>query len=722
MSTNRHINKICVAAIVISLVLTLLFMGGASLGVVSAGSGSIMGYEERLFDTSSVHTIDIVMDDWDSFIETCENEEYSPCAVVIDGESYRNIGIRAKGNTSLSSVRSLGSRRYSFKLEFDHYENGKSYHGLDKLSLNNLIQDNTMMKDYLVYRMMGDFSVDSPLCSYVYITVNGEDWGLYLAVEGVEDGFLQRNYGSDSGELYKPDSMSFGGGRGNGREFNFDDFDFDDMDSWDMPQGGSMPEVPDDVAFPDGGFPTPPDGNIPQDGNMWQSGNITQGGGMPPDENIAQGSWDGGNGSTETDQSAGGSMTQINPDGGGSFAGADQSMGGSMPQPSENSGNGPMGAGKSMGGSMPQMPGGFGGMGSDDVKLKYIDDDPDSYSNIFNNAKTKITDTDRQRLIAALRNLSEYADLENTVDTDEVLRYFVVHNFVCNGDSYTGAMIHNYYLHEQDGQLSMIPWDYNLAFGTFEGGDAGSSVNASIDSPVSGGNVDDRPMLGWIFSDESYTERYHELFSEFTERWFSQGQLAQLIEETQTLLQPFLEKDPTKFCTVEEFDTGVQTLEKFVTLRAEAVNRQLSGDASEVDAAGLNTSDMGSMGGTMGGGFGGRNDRDFMPDKSGPDSNGESFDEDRHNSESRESSERSERSSENSRNSEISGTPSIKPGEDGRGGFQGFPDMQAGGMSPWGNISPDAAGGNGTNSALLLFGISIILLFAGLFVAIRVRH
>ncbi|MCI9143753.1 MAG: spore coat protein CotH, partial [Lachnospiraceae bacterium] len=122
MSTNRHINKICVAAIVISLVLTLLFMGGASLGVVSAGSGSIMGYEERLFDTSSVHTIDIVMDDWDSFIETCENEEYSPCAVVIDGESYRNIGIRAKGNTSLSSVRSLGSRRYSFKLEFDHYE------------------------------------------------------------------------------------------------------------------------------------------------------------------------------------------------------------------------------------------------------------------------------------------------------------------------------------------------------------------------------------------------------------------------------------------------------------------------------------------------------------------------------------------------------------------------------------------------------------------------
>ena len=110
------------------------------------------------------------MDDWDSFIESCEDEAYSACAVVIDGESYKNVAIRAKGNTSLSSVRQLGSQRYSFKIEFDHYDSGKTYHGLDKLCLNNLIQDNTMMKDYLVYQLMGQFGVASPLCSFVYIT------------------------------------------------------------------------------------------------------------------------------------------------------------------------------------------------------------------------------------------------------------------------------------------------------------------------------------------------------------------------------------------------------------------------------------------------------------------------------------------------------------------------------------------------------------------------
>ena len=67
----------------------------------------MMGYENRLFDTSEVHTVDIVMEDWEEFLEVCENEEYSACSVVIDGEAYKNVGLRAKGNTSLSSVSSL---------------------------------------------------------------------------------------------------------------------------------------------------------------------------------------------------------------------------------------------------------------------------------------------------------------------------------------------------------------------------------------------------------------------------------------------------------------------------------------------------------------------------------------------------------------------------------------------------------------------------------------
>ena len=103
MSTSRHFNKICIAVVAIMLVLTILFMCGKSLGIPTAEK--TVKYENTIFDTSYVHKIDIVMDDWDSFIENCENEEYTSCTVVVDGDKHSNIAIRAKGNTSLSSVK-----------------------------------------------------------------------------------------------------------------------------------------------------------------------------------------------------------------------------------------------------------------------------------------------------------------------------------------------------------------------------------------------------------------------------------------------------------------------------------------------------------------------------------------------------------------------------------------------------------------------------------------
>ena len=45
----------------------------------------LRGYKDRLFSLSRVHTIDIVSDGWEEFISTCENEEYTDCAVIIDG-------------------------------------------------------------------------------------------------------------------------------------------------------------------------------------------------------------------------------------------------------------------------------------------------------------------------------------------------------------------------------------------------------------------------------------------------------------------------------------------------------------------------------------------------------------------------------------------------------------------------------------------------------------
>ena len=520
MSTHKNFDKICCVVLALTVIITVLFINGESLGIKKASS--VMGYEEKLFDASYVHTVNIIMDDWDDFISNCTSEEYYTCTVVIDNEAYKNVAIRGKGNTSLTQVASYGNNRYSFKIEFDHYDSSKTYYGLDKLCLNNIIQDNTYMKDFLVYQMMNFAGVASPLCSYVYITVNGEDWGLYLAVEGIEESFLQRNYGKSYGELYKPDSMSMGGGKGNGKDFDQDDFSPEANESAEpsqqfsnSTQANSPPEMP--------------DGDFTADGN-------------PPDNKAD------GNG-----QNGGGNMNASN-----------------------------------------------------DVLLKYIDDDYDSYQNIFDNAKTDITDDDKDRLISSLKALSSGENTGSAVNVSEVISYFAVHNFVLNFDSYTGSMVHNYYLYENDGQMQMIPWDYNLAFGGFQSsGDAASLVNYPIDTPVSGGSVEDRPMLAWIFASEEYTEQYHEALEKFINEYFDSGYFENMIDSVISMISPYVEKDPTKFCTYEQFQTGAQTLKEFCLLRSESISGQLSGTIGStsdtqsadtlIDTGDLKISDMGSM-------------------------------------------------------------------------------------------------------------------------------
>ena len=547
------------------------------------GDGSHeIGYESLLFDQSRVHTIEITADNWDEVIANATAEEYRECTIVIDGENLGKVGIRAKGNTSLSSVATLGSTRYSFKVEFSHYVKGKKYHGLDKLSLNNLIQDATMMKDYLAYSLMNKMGVPSSLCSYVQITVNGEPWGLYLAVEGVEEAFLERN-GMTKGELYKPDSMSFGGGRGNGRDFDLENF----REKEESPDSSETTEQ--DTGSQDGAmifnpadnpFGSPPGG---------MAGNMPDG------------------------------MPQM-PEGGFSFPG-----GGFSGTPGSGD------ASADQAGNFPQQPGGdfgdfggFGGfnfgMGSDDVKLVYTDDDPDSYSNIFNNAKTNISNGDKTRLIASLKKLSEGEDLDSVVNKDEVITYLAVHNFLCNDDSYTGMMVHNYYLYEEKGKLTILPWDYNLAFGGFSASqDATSTVNSPIDSPVSSGTTDSRPLISWIFSDEESLAAYHEAYDRFISECVESGWLEAEITRVHDMISPYVESDPSAFYTAEEFEKAIDTLRTFCAKRAKSIRGQLEGtipsttqaqradSSSLIDAGEISPADMGKMdtGNNQGGGPGG---------------------------------------------------------------------------------------------------------------------
>ena len=592
------------------------------------GDGShAVGYEGLLFDQSRVHTIDIAMENWDDFIQNATAEEYTECSITVDGEKFNNVAIRGKGNTSLSSVASMNSTRYSFKVEFDHFVKGMTYHGLDKLSLNNLIQDATMMKDYLAYTLMGRMDVPAPLCSYVQINVNGEPWGLYLAVEGVEDGFMDRN-GMTKGELYKPDSLGFGGGRGNGRDFDMEKFREKDesTEGTETPEAGAT-FAPDDNGASFGGSSGAPAG-----------GNATQGGGNPSDGGTAQqGQAPQGQMPTgDFSPSDGGTAQQGQAPQGQMPAGDFSPSDGGSAQTAPDASAQPAEGGQQPGfGDAPQggPGGGFGGfnfgMGNDDVKLIYSDDDPESYSNIFNNAKTKINKKDEARLIESLRKLNAKEDLDAVVNKDEVIRYLAVHDFLRNDDSYTGMMVHNYYLYEEKGKLSIIPWDYNLGFGGFSAGsDATSTVNSPIDSPVSGGTVESRPLIAWIFSDESALEAYHEAYDRFIAENIESGWLAEEITRVQEMITPYLEKDASAFFDMEAFEKAVSTLQTFCKKRGESVRGQLDGSipstsqeqrsrSALIDASDISTADMGSMNSGAGGGQGPGGMPDFSNQQGG---------------------------------------------------------------------------------------------------------
>lgn len=457
-----------------------------------------LSYENKLFDTSYVHTINVEIadDDWEDLKANPTQKTKYQADITIDGETINDVSFSTKGNTSLSSVSSdSDSDRYSFKVNFGKYVENQTYYGLNKLNLNNIYADATYMKEYVSYKIFDEAGVDSPLVSYVDIQINGEEFGLYLAIEDISESYLNRTNDGE-GELYKPETSSLanmGGGKGN-------------------------MQPPSDMKMPDG-MERPNDMQAPD--NADSSENMER----PNDMKMP-----GGNGFPNGD------------------------------------------------------------MFSDDngASLKYTDDEVSSYSDIFDNTITNSDEDDWNKVIAALKSLSE-DDAESAVDTDEVIRYFAAHNFVLNYDSYTGNMLHNYFLYENDGKLSLLPWDYNLAFGTFSGGgemengeNATALINTGIDSPLSGADEADRPFWEFIASDEDYLEQYHKVYDELISSFFESGKFESELERVYNMIRPYVEKDTSAFYTVDEFDDAYETLNKFCLLRAESIRKQLSGELASI--------------------------------------------------------------------------------------------------------------------------------------------
>ncbi|MDM5287281.1 CotH kinase family protein [Peribacillus frigoritolerans] len=434
-------------------------------------------YTESVFDQSKVTTVDITLadEDLDSILDNPSEKEIVNADVTIDGETVKNVGFRTKGNLSLNSVVQMGdSDRYSWKIDFDYYQEDQDLHGLKKLALNNNYSDPTYMREYLSYELMDKMGIATPGHSYMYVTINGKEWGLYLGVEAIEETFLNTNFTDGTGDLYYPD-----------------------------------------------------------------------------------------------------------------------------------------------------------GTGSD---LKWISEDIGDYTGL--NLKTN-DNSDQSAMIKLLDSINNGGNLEEVLDVDEMLRYFAANTALVNLDHYQGDKKHNYYLYEENGVFSILPWDYNMSFGGYSGGGgrrAGASdqetadqndgtaaegndddtkqddkellggapnmngggmmdmssnfmnesnINFSITEPVSGTALEERPLLNALLSNDEYREKYYDYLNDIATDFFAEENMTAMTTEISTLITPYVKKDPTKFYTMDEYTeatSGEETLVDFAVQRAESILAQLSGD------------------------------------------------------------------------------------------------------------------------------------------------
>ena len=555
-----------------------------SVSFLPVGLAEEAAYAQTLFDQSNPIIIDIQMDSeaWNNMIATASEEEYSACNLVVNGVLYENVAIRPKGNSSLSSVTSRGSERYSWRVKFDKYEKKRTCDGLDVLILNNGFKDPGELREAIAYDMYAYLGADASLYNYAIVYHNGEYFGTYLALEGVDKSFAKRVYGDDYGKLYKPE-LNNGADRID-REQDGDDND----DGFGASFGGSF-----------GGQAGGSQNAAPDTQTQNNGGDFGASSGAPA--------------ATGEQNAPTNAQTQNNGDSG---------FGASSGAPA-NSGDGD-GFGASNGGA---AGGGFnmfnmgGGAKSDSElasALNYVGDDLETYQNIWDSAKFKSEDEDHARVVEALKHVSERDNIGDYVDVDNVLRYMAIQAYIYNSDGLTGTVAHNYYLYEENGKLNLIPWDMNESFSV--SGTGNDYVNFPIDTPFTVTDLSQRDFFMALLENEEYLAQYHEYLRILSEEYALGGGLEATYNRIRGMIDSYVETDPTAFSTYSEYESAAASLKLVVELRAKGVLAQLNGevpstregqeaepdkivDVSGEDLSGLTSGYGMGMGMGMGNGF-----------------------------------------------------------------------------------------------------------------------
>jgi hypothetical protein len=199
----------------IEIAMKSILLGGLLLMTCPALFAQVPAYNPVYLDTS-VATIRITINP-DSlalmyFRDSLESDyEYRAHCTFENGalkDSIPDIGFRLRGNTSRQSLKK------SFKVSFNTFVSGRSYHGIEKLNLNGEHNDPSIIRSKLAWDMFNEFGSAASRAAHVRVYINGRYYGLYISVEHVDENFVLSRYGNNTGNLYKclwPADLTFRG-------------------------------------------------------------------------------------------------------------------------------------------------------------------------------------------------------------------------------------------------------------------------------------------------------------------------------------------------------------------------------------------------------------------------------------------------------------------------------------------------------------------------------
>ena len=269
--------------------------------------------------------------------------------------------------------------------------------------------------------------------------------------------------------------------------------------------------------------------------------------------------------------------------------------------------------------------------------LAYTGDSLNGYTEISNYAKVNGGEISMQRVVYALKCVDEGKDIDRCVDIESVMKYMALQSVVVNYDCMTGHNVQNYYLREADGKISIIPWDYNLAWGGYPDGeedddnfedftssappqwdemlmsestwskdDVRKIVNFPINTPFSV-NLSERKFFMNLLANETYRSQYYHYLDILCNEYIKGGGFHKIVVTIKQEIGTFVGTEANSFYSNKRFYKAVETLDTVLQRRATSILGQISGSIPStweeqekqpqnlINSDDINLSDMGGL-------------------------------------------------------------------------------------------------------------------------------